>query len=58
MHPLAYFSHKYAPAERNYSTTDRELLAVFAACSKWRCYIDGMKTTIHTDHKPLIAIHT
>ena len=34
-HPIAYFSKKYLPAERNYAPYDKELLAIFKACMKW-----------------------
>ena len=34
-HPIAYFSKKYLPAERNYALHDKELLAIFKACMKW-----------------------
>ena len=34
-HPIAYFSKKYLPAERNYAPHDKELLAIFKACMKW-----------------------
>ena len=40
-HPVVYFSKKYLPAERNYMPHDKELLAIFKACMKWQCYIDG-----------------
>ena len=40
-HPITYFSKKYLPSERNYAPHDKELLAIFKACIKWRCYIDG-----------------
>ena len=40
-HPIAYFSKKYLPAERNYAPLDKELLAIFKACMKWPCYING-----------------
>ena len=33
-HPIAYFSKKYLPAERNYVPHDKELLAIFNACMK------------------------
>ena len=33
--PIAYFSKKYLPAERNYAPHDKELLAIFKACIKW-----------------------
>ena len=41
LHPIAYFSKKYIPAERNYAPHDKELLAIFKACMKWRPYLDG-----------------
>ena len=40
-HPIAYFSKKYLPAEINYAPHDKELLAIFKACTKWQCYIDN-----------------
>ena len=58
LHPVAYFSKKYIPAERNYPAHDKELLAIFKVCMKWRCYIDGHPTTIYTDHKPLTHLST
>ena len=33
-HPVAYFSKKYLPAERNYAPHGKELLAIFKACMK------------------------
>ena len=41
LYSVVYMLHKYSPQERNYSVPDRELLAIFVACQKWRCYIDG-----------------
>ena len=31
IHPIAFHSHSFAPAEINYDTHDKELLAIFAA---------------------------
>ena len=45
-------------AERNYSTGDRELLAIVAACKRWRPYLDGKRNVVLTDHKPLVSIYT
>ena len=45
-------------AQHNYHTTDCELLAIVLACKRWRPYLDGKKTVVLTDHKPLIGIHT
>ena len=35
LHPIAYFSKKYLPAERNYAPHDKELLTIFKAYTKW-----------------------
>ena len=40
-HPIAYFSKKYLPAEKNYVPHNTELLAIFKACMKWQYYIDS-----------------
>ena len=58
LHPLAYHSSKYAPAERNYGGGEKELLAIYQVCVKWCCYIDGVPTMIYTDHEPWVNIWT
>lgn len=52
-HPIAYYSRLFSKAERNYSTTERELLAVLESIKHFRCYLDGMKFTVITDHMAL-----
>lgn len=49
-HPIAYFSKLFSKAERNYSTTERELLSVLESIKHFRGYLDGTKFTIVTDH--------
>ena len=56
--PVAYYSQALNSAERNYPVHDRELLAIVRACRKWRPYIDGTRTTVITDHKPLTHLFT
>lgn len=50
--PIAFESRKLNAAERNYSATDLEMLAVVYTVRKWRCYIEGREARVFTDHKP------
>jgi len=51
-HPVAYESRKLIPAEMNYPPTEIEMLAVVHCCKMFRCYIEGKRVRVHTDHKP------
>ena len=51
--PLAFFSRRLRQAERNYSTFDKDLLAIYATTVKFRYLIEGRKTIVFTDHKPI-----
>lgn len=52
--PLAFFSRKFTPAQRNYSAYDRELTAIFVAIKYFRHFLEGRQFEIFTDHKPLV----
>ncbi len=55
---VAYSSHRFTPAERNYTTTDQEALGVINALREWRCYLEGAPdVTVYTDHQPLTHLH-
>jgi hypothetical protein len=56
--PIAYESIILNSAEKNYTTTDKELLAVVHALKVWRCYLEGSTFTVLTDHNPLTFIPT
>ena len=59
-HPVAYESRKLSGAERNYTTTEQELLAVHHALHVWRCYLEGAKYPflVRTDHNALTYLPT
>ena len=54
-HPVAFFSRKLIPAEKNYHTYDLELLAIVATLEHWRQYVEGLSTRLEilTDHNNL-----
>uniref|UniRef100_A0A803JHM8 Gypsy retrotransposon integrase-like protein 1 n=1 Tax=Xenopus tropicalis TaxID=8364 RepID=A0A803JHM8_XENTR len=60
MHPCAFFSRKFSPAEVNYDIGNRELLAVKLAFEEWRHLLEGAKhlVTVYTDHKNLLYIES
>ncbi|XP_071824592.1 uncharacterized protein [Apostichopus japonicus] len=58
-HPISYFSKKFDKHQRNYSTIEKECLALILALEHFDVYVG---TTVHpvlvfTDHNPLTFIH-
>ena len=47
---IYYASKTFNEAQENYSTTEKEMLAIVFACEKFRPYIMGSHVVIHTDH--------
>jgi hypothetical protein len=54
--PVAYASHRLNQAEKNYAAIEKEMCAIQYGCARFHDYIFGAKTTVTTDHKPLVSI--
>jgi hypothetical protein len=53
-HPVYYASRRTSPAEKKYkASTHREASAVVWALHHYRFFIQGLPTTVYTDHGPL-----
>ena len=55
--PIAYVSRTLSAAEKNYSTTEKECLAIVYAIQQFNHYIFGHKAIIRTDHSALQWMH-
>ena len=51
---ISFFSKKLSPAQKNYSTFERECLAVVCALEHFRVYLLARPFRLHTDHRVLL----
>ena len=58
IHPIAFWSRKLLPAEVNYPTHERELLAIVEMTKRFRHFLLGRTCFVHTDHKALEFLQT
>lgn len=56
--PIAYASRLLNAAEQNYSTIEKESLAIIYCVNHFRPYLYGNSFIIMTDHKPLEWLHS
>ena len=50
---IYFISENMTPSELNYTVTEKEFLAVIYAINKFRHYITGYTTFVHTDHSAI-----
>ena len=53
MAPTSYYSRLLTPAERNYSTYEKECLAILFGCEKCRSYLEHKEFELHCDNLAL-----
>lgn len=51
---ICFLSRSLTRQERNFTTTERECLAVLWSIEKLRCYIEGIRFKVITDHYSLV----
>ena len=52
-HPVEFFSKRLNQAERNYSATEREFVAIKLSLERWRHFLIGRHVLVLTDHAAL-----
>jgi hypothetical protein len=60
LRPVLFYSRKLLPAEMNYATPDKELLAIVQTLKKYRHYLQGTKypVIVKSDHQNLKTFTT
>lgn len=53
-HPIAYASKSLTKAQKSYSVTEKELIAVLFGIEKFRSYVEGTHFMVETDHSSLL----
>lgn len=55
---ICFHSETFTSAIINYPTYDKELFALVQSVKKWKHYLMGKETIIHTNHQPLHYLHS
>ena len=52
-HPVEFFSKRLTSAERGYSATEREFVAIKMCLERWRHFLIGVPFVVLSDHAAL-----
>ncbi|KRH91904.1 putative LTR transposable element [Pseudoloma neurophilia] len=55
---VSAFSKALEPAQKNYATTDKELIAIVKSVDHFRHYLLSKKFLLRTDHRALTSLYT
>ena len=55
--PITFYSRKLNSTQRNYTTTERELLAIFKTLKEYQNILYSQKVKVYTDHKNLTCVN-
>ena len=56
--PIAFYSRKLNPAQKNYTVGEREMLSIVETLKEYRTILLGRDITIYTDHMNLVRTST
>jgi hypothetical protein len=58
-HPVCYFSRKFNKNQKNYSTIEKECLALILALQHFNVYVSSTEVPliVYSDHNPLVFLH-
>ncbi|CAB4029730.1 Hypothetical predicted protein [Paramuricea clavata] len=58
-HPVCYFSRKFNKNQKNYSTIEKECLALILVLQHFNVYVSSPEVPliVYTDHNPLVFLH-
>jgi len=56
LRPIAYFSKAFNPAQLNYATLEKELLAIVLLVTKYAHYLAAGKCHVQTDHRNIVSL--